>query len=99
MALWLVIRRYAQMMKRRKVAEATVILLVCSLNSHCAQRSWQTWWVYLDYLLSLEVDSQAERQVLQSIFYHIVSICSRSYVALIFCGDYTLTTGTIACTS
>jgi hypothetical protein len=70
-------------MKRRKVAEATVILLECSLNfschsewyskrdSYCAQWSWQTWLIYLDYLLSLEVDSQAEREV--SVTVHILS--------------------------
>jgi hypothetical protein len=37
--------------------------------------------------------------MLQSIFFPTVSIFSRSYAALIFCGDYTLTTGIIACTS
>jgi hypothetical protein len=60
--------------------------------------SWAVAQHYLVRYLDLDPDKKITR-LLQSIFYHIASICSRSYVALIFCGDYTLTTGTIACTS
>jgi hypothetical protein len=39
MALWLVIQQYAQITKRRKVAEATVILLECLLNFSLSLRT------------------------------------------------------------
>jgi hypothetical protein len=51
------------------------------------------------YLRFLRILCDEGQRMLQSIFFLIASICSRSYVALIFFGDYTRMTGTIACTS